>query len=251
MKKNLLLLVILLLFNIVLNEDDCSTSETTKAQMCSSLGGGFNFCYYDGKNCVNQYDCSDYKPEAASFNDSICQSITPKVVFNNDRYKKCVVKTDENGKKTCEKEFKTCSELSSTECVFWLLDLNFNLGDKRCVLIDGKCELHYYYCNDNRLDTDSKCEKNIPFHNYQKCIWNNEANPKCQTGVRKCTDFIFYYTKSGYVDQLDYRSCDSLSSTSPKVCFYDTIEKNVMKFIEDVKIIIQMISQYHVKILNH
>ena len=63
--------------------------------------------------------------------------------------------------------------------------------DKRCVLINGKCEEHYNSCSGLEK---SKCSQNIPSSNTQKCIWKDDTTG-CVEEPRKCVDYIVYSEK--------------------------------------------------------
>lgn len=130
-----------------------------------------------------------------------------------------MVKTAANGKKTCEKDFKSCNELSNDECK--ATDLDLDLGtNKRCVLFNGKCELHYNDCSDSDLDLESKCKNNIPNDYKNKCVWDSQKNQKCDSKERECNELITYSTKDE-TDYSNYSICHLLKHTSPKICFYN------------------------------
>ena len=204
MKTNhisLLILQIFLLFQIVSSDSDiCSSNfDTKKAELCSKLGTSENPCYFIYDECRDWFkECAEYSPES-NFDENICQKITP-----SNNLKKCQVETN-SGIKSCIEVDKACEDLSDKTC------FNLNLGtDKRCILINGKCQEHYNSCDGLSED---KCANNIPNTNKEKCVWV-ESTSKCVSQERQCQDFI-EYSENGKSNL----ACDSLKSTTNKICF--------------------------------
>ena len=132
-----LILNLFLLFQIIYTETYiCSSNFETKiAELRSQLSTSEKSCYFLNDECRDWFkECSEYSP-TVNFYENICQKITP-----SNNLKKCQVETT-SGTKTCIEVDKTCEDFTDNTC------FNLNLGsDKRCALINGKCEEHYNSC---------------------------------------------------------------------------------------------------------
>ena len=197
----LLVLHMFLLFQITATDTDIcfSNFETKKAQLCSQLSTSEKVCYLYNDECRDWFkECSDYSPES-NFDENICQKITP-----SNNLKKCQVQKT-SGTKKCIEVDKACEDFTDKTC------FSLNVGsDKRCVLLNGKCEEHYNLCEGLPKE---KCSNNIPSVNSQRCVWTDSTS-SCVSQDRQCQDFI-EYSESGNKKNL---ACDSLKSTSPKIC---------------------------------
>ena len=201
--KNITLLVLhlFLLFQIIASDTDiCSSNfESKKAQLCSQLSTSEKSCYFLNDECIDWFkECSEYSPASSNFDENICQKIEP-----SNNLKKCQVQKT-SGTKTCIEVDKACEDFTDNTC------FNLNLGeDKRCVLLNGKCEEHYNSCEGLSKE---KCANNIPSVNSEKCVWT-ESTSSCGSQERQCQDFVEYTENSK-----SYLPCDSLKSISPKIC---------------------------------
>ena len=220
MPKHILLLILklLFLFQIIISETDVCTSnfEIKKAELCSQLSTSEKLCYFINDECKDWFkECSEYSP-TSDFDENICQKITP-----SNNLKKCQVQTKE-GTKSCIEVDKTCTDFSDNTCFDLILG-----SDKRCVLINGKCEEHYNSCEGLSKEN---CSNNIPSINSKRCIWNDSTS-NCDSKDRQCQEFILYSEKGK-----NNLQCSSLKSTSPKICIMDgNICNEVYKTCEEAK----------------
>ena len=197
-----LFLQIFLLFQIVSSDTDiCSSNfDIKKAELCKQLSTSEKLCYFINDECRDWFkECTEYSP-TDNFDENICQKITPSNIL-----KKCKVQTTEGIQKCIEVD-KACEDFTDNTC------FNLDLGDdKRCVLLNNKCEEHYNSCEGL---SEEICSNNIPSSNSEKCVWI-DLTSKCVSQDRQCQDFI-EYSEQGKVNL----SCDKLKSTSPKICFF-------------------------------
>ena len=184
MKKTLLLVFqVFLLIQLAISDEDLCTSqfEDIKSSLCAQLSTDDQTCFLIDNECKNWYKgCNEYKPES-NFDDNVCTRIIP-----SDKFKKCKVE-EVDGKKSCIETVKACSDFTDETCIQQNLR-----DDRRCVFINGQCEEHYNSCSG--LD-NSKCSKNIPSSNTQKCVWKDDTTG-CGEEDRKCADYIVYSDKN-------------------------------------------------------
>ena len=199
-KSSIIILQLFFIFQIIASESDICTInfEIKKSELCTELSTESQYCSYIDNECKQWYkECSDYSP-SSDFDSNICIKIKP-----SNSYKKCQVQTT-GSTQTCTEVDKTCSDFTDETC------LSLNLGsDKRCVLINGKCEEHSNECTGL---TQEKCNSNIPNNFSKKCFWNGSS---CISQDRVCNEYKIYTESSGY--SLNY--CTQLKSADSKICY--------------------------------
>ena len=199
-KRPLIIVQLLLIFQIFASDSDlCTTNfETLKSDLCTQLSTSSQYCSYLDNECKPWYkECTEYAP-TSNFDSNTCLKITP-----SNSNKKCQVQTS-SSTQTCIEVDKTCSDFTDEKCFY------LNLGtDKRCVLINGKCEEHSNECTGL---TQAKCASNIPKDFSKKCDWNGSS---CTSQDRTCNEYKIYTESSG--NSLSY--CTQLKSSDSKICY--------------------------------
>ena len=208
MKRSLVLITIFVIISVAYTDtDNCQSGFYNNLKSyCEDLSptdaNAKTKCIYEDNKCIEEYStCESYAP-TSDFSDSVCKLIP------TSSTQKCVVKT-EAGRKKCVTENKDCNDGNNDldNCI------NFDAGtDKRCVLINNKCEAHYEDCS--RLTTEQTCIANIGKGLTKKCKWVSGA---CTNGDRTCEEGLASFTDK-YTGRESGLSCISLFAEEGKRC---------------------------------